>query len=398
MNIQRLRTDTPGCESAAYFNNAGASLLTCATISSVQTYFEKESTLGGYDVAEDEKAAHAEFYTRTARLLHAKPEEISFQSCATRAWQMGLYSIPFKAGDTILLSTTEYISNYLSFLQLQEHYGIHIERIPDDENGQCSVEALKARLEDERVSLVAVTHMPTNDGVIQPVAEIGGLCRQAGVLFLVDACQSVGHVAIDVEKMGCDMLATTGRKYLRGPRGTGFLYVRQALLSKLTPPFVDLRSGYLTGKHSFEFFRDHRAFEAWECHFAGRIGLSEAIGYALELGVENIEGRVLLLGEMLRQKLSTLRGVHLNDTGLRKSGIVTFTIGGDHELALKAFLKEQGIIISVSPQDHSPLISATPGASVYRASVHYYNTEEEIDRLCNAVDDYARKVSRETSH
>ena len=221
---------------------------------------------------------------------------------------------------------------------------------------------------------------------MNPAAEIGDIARNAGVLYLLDACQSVGQMPIDVKAIGCDILSTTGRKYLRGPRGTGFLYVRRGLIEQLEPPFLDMHAARWVTKDRFEILPDARRFENWEMFYAGKIGLGVAIDYALGWGLEAIWTRVRYLGDLLRSSLLNLGFIDVHDLGLVRCGIVTFTVQGVDSDEVKRILAESRINVSVSAEEISRLdLSERHLPQVVRASVHYYNTEEEIEQFCNRL-------------
>ncbi|MBO9541580.1 aminotransferase class V-fold PLP-dependent enzyme [bacterium] len=394
IDLSRARAETPGCAHVTHFNNAGAALMPQPVLDAVMAHLELEARIGGYEAARQQDEAHEQVYDDIARLIGAQRDEIALFENSTRAWDMAFYSIPFKAGDRILTSAAEYASNFIAFLQLAKKAGVEITVVPNDEHGQISLSALRAAM-DERVKLIALTHVPTNGGLVNPAEEVGAIAKEAGVLYLLDACQSVGQLPIDVEAIGCDFLSATGRKYLRGPRGTGFLYVSRRVLDRLEPAMLDLHAATWTHPDRYEIRQDARRFESWESSLAGRLGLGAAVRYALDWGLENIEERIVYLAERLRGALSALPGVTVHDQGLRRCGIVSFTVRGHEPLALRDALSAQGLNLSTSSMSSTRLdMEARQLEAILRASVHYYNTEAEIEALCGTLCAQLTKVPR----
>ncbi len=385
-DIDRARQDTPGCSHVLHLNNAGSSLMPQPVLRATVDHLELEAEIGGYEAVEARQTQLEHAYAAAARLINASPPEIAFVENATRAWDMAFYSIPFQPGDRILTSMSEYASNYIAYLQIARKTGVIVEAIPDDAHGQISVEALQRAI-DRRVKLISITHVPTSGGLVNPVAEVGKVAKAAGILYLVDACQSVGQMPIDVEQIGCDMLSATGRKYLRGPRGTGFLYVRQAVLEQLEPPFLDLHAATWVAPDRYEMRTDARRFENWETNYAGKIGLATAIDYALQMNIDTTWRRIKALAYQLRSRLSPLPGVIVRDRGITQCGIVTFTVEDMAPEEIKQKLAAQKINVSVAVRSSTLLDMQARGLTeLVRASVHYYNTEDEIERFCAAIE------------
>src|SRR5437763_8114939 len=384
-DLQRARQDTPGCEHVLHFNNAGASLMPRPVLDVTIAHLQLEAQIGGYEAAERANDAIEHVYDAAAALIGCSRDEIAIIENATRAWDMAFYSIPFKPGDRILTAMAEYASNYIAFLQVTRKTGAAVEVIPNDTHGQISLEALRRAI-DDRVKLIAITHVPTNGGLVNPVVEVGKVAREHGILFLVDACQSVGQMPIEVNAIGCDMLSATGRKYLRGPRGTGFLYVRRSILERLEPPLLDLHAADWVAPDRYDIRPDARRFENWETNYAGKIGLGVAIDYALEWGIDTIWRRIQALAYQLRTRLSPLPGVTVRDRGVTQCGIVTFTVEDKEPEELRKTLAQQNINVSVTTRSSTLLDMDARGlTNMVRASVHYYNSEEEVERFCEVL-------------
>ena len=381
----RLRGETPGCANRIHLNNAGAALMPQPVIDALVGHIELESRIGGYEAAAEQHDALERAYRVAAGFLNAHPDEIAFIENATRAWDMAFYSIPFSKGDRVLTAQSEYVSNYLAYLQLERRCGIRVEVIPNDEHGQVSVAALENMLDDD-VRLVSITHIPTSGGLVNPAAEIGRVAKQAGALYLLDACQSAGHTPLDVAELGCDMLSGTGRKYLRGPRGTGFLYVKRELIEQLEPPFVDLHAATWTAVNEYQLRQDARRFENWETNFAGKLGLSQAFEYASAIGMDAIWAEIQRLAGDLRSRLAGIEGLHLADAGETLGGIVTFHIDGRKPEEIVSLLRKSGINMSSVDLPTARLDMEARGLPpLVRASVHYYNTPNELESAAAAL-------------
>jgi selenocysteine lyase/cysteine desulfurase len=301
---------------------------------------------------------------------------------------MAFAALPLEAGQVVLTGEAEYSSNVLAYLHAGRRRGVRFETVPSDADGALDVAALERRLGElgERAALVAVTHVPTSNGLVNPAAEVGAVTRAAGVPFLLDACQSVGQLPVDVAEIGCDMLSATGRKYLRAPRGTGFLYVSDAIRDRLDPPFVDLRAADWVAEDSYVLRDDARRFEAWEASVADRLGLGAAVDYALGWGLPAIAERIGLLAADLRARLEATAGVRVHDTGRVRSGIVTFSVDGAPAPEVVERLRAARVNTSVSWAATAHLDLGRRGlGDLVRASVHYYNTPDELSALVEAL-------------
>ncbi|MCG2628369.1 aminotransferase class V-fold PLP-dependent enzyme [Bradyrhizobium sp. WYCCWR 13023] len=381
IDIDRIRADTPATSRLTYLHNAGAALMPSPVVAAMKQHIDLEAEIGGYAAADREAGRLDAVYGSVARLLNAAPDEIALMENATVAWQMAFYALPFRAGDRILTAEAEYAANYVAFLQVAKRTGAVIEVVPSESSGELDVGALE-RMIDARVKLIAITWVPTNGGLVNPAAAIGKIARTHGIPYLLDACQAVGQMQVDVEAIGCDMLSATGRKFLRGPRGTGFLYVRRELLQQLEPPMIDHFAAPWVSRDHYQLRDDARRFETWENNYAARLGLGAAIDYTLAIGLGPIQRRCRLLADRLRNGLAAISGITIRDLGRTPGAIVSFTMEGFEADAIVTIAAAAGIVIGASDPSSTRIdaeVRALP--VVVRASPHYYNTEAEIDRL-----------------
>ena len=384
-DIDRARRDTKACSDLVHFNNAGASLMPTPVAETLHEFLNQEEMTGGYETAEAQASALNNFYDATSRLLNCEPEEVAFVENATRAWDMAFYGFRFSTGDRILTTIAEYGSNVIAYNQQVARYGVELVFVDNDEHGQIDVKAL-AKLIDDRVKLISITHIPTGGGLVNPASAVGKIANAAGIPYLLDSCQGFGHMDLDVEQLGCDMLCGTGRKYLRGPRATGMLYMRQSFIKNHEPYVLDQHAATLQSSREYTIREDARRFENWEQFFAGKAALGTAIDYAMSYGMSEIQDRVTSLGEELRKKLTNIDGVTLTDEGQVKCGIVTFKTVQKTPTEIKKRLLDKQINVSVSAGSGSLVSFQQRGlVEVVRASVHYYNTSEEIDYFATSL-------------
>ena len=391
IGIDRVRAETPGTAHVLHFNNAGAALPPRPVLDAQVHHLEREADIGGYEAEAEAEERLARTYDAIARMLGCTTDEVALVENATRAWDMAFYGMPFSEGDRILTSRSAYASNHIACLQVAERTGAEVEVVPHDASGTIDVDALRSMM-DDRVALIALTHVPTNGGLVNPAAEVGTIARDAGVPLLLDACQSAGQLPLPVDELGCTMLSATGRKYLRGPRGTGFLYVQRDWIERLEPPLLDLHAATWTGPDTYKIQPDARRFETWEGHVAGFVGLGVAVDYALDRGdsgspaLDAIADRVRALAATLRTALGDVPGVTVRDQGRTRCGITTFTAEQREAEAVQEALRVRDVNVSVSPPSSTRLDAEHRGLpALVRASVHYYNTEAEIERFVAAL-------------
>ena len=385
--VRRWRADTPGAERLVHLNNAGAALVPRRVAEAVSGYLALESELGGYEAAEARVDAVRGVYASLARLLGTRARNIGMAQNSTVAFAQALAAFDFRPGDVILTSRADYASNQIMYLSLSRRLGVEVVRAPDAPEGGIDPGAVRELVARRRPTLVSLTWVPTNSGLVQPVEAVGAVCRERDIPYLVDACQAVGQLPVDVERIGCDYLAATARKFLRGPRGVGFLFVAdRALAAGAYPLLVDMHGADWTDPDAFELTPDARRFESWEISYALVMGVGAAVDYALEVGIETARDRAQALARYARERLAGLPGVRVLDRGPALCAIVTLEAAGRPGPELKLALRARGINTS-SPERVDAVIDMDEkgAASALRISPHYYNTAEEVEMVVEAI-------------
>ncbi len=383
--IRRFRADTAGTAERIHFNNAGASLPPDIVVDTVIGYLKEEAMYGGYETEAKYQDQLDHVYTLIARLINADKEEVAIMENASFGWAAAFHGIDFKPGDEIITSEMEYVTNMIGFLNAEKMQGVSVIAIPPDEQGNFSLAALEAAI-SPKTRLIAITHIPSGAGNILPVVEIGRIANRHHILYLVDACQTVGQAPIDVRAIGCDMLSVTGRKFLRAPRGTGFLYVKREVQDRLNLLFIDGHSIVSINGSGYQPRNDAKRFELYEKNRALALGLGAAIDYVLTVGIDRIWQRVQYLADLMRRQLAAIPGVTVQDMGAQQCGIVTFTVAGVDSRSVRARLAEKKINVGVNIAQSTLLYMKRKQLdTVVRASIHYYNTEEEIKSMCGEL-------------
>jgi selenocysteine lyase/cysteine desulfurase len=391
--IEKFRIDTPGCKYVNHLNNAGAGLMPAVVRDEILNYIKLEAEIGGYEASALKAEEISQFYVLAGKLINCKATNIAFTASATDSYTRALSAIPFQAGDVILTDNDDFISNQIQFISCQKRFGIKIVHIKNAQTGGVDLKDLEHKLFHFQPRLLAITHIPTNSGLVQPVREIGEIYSRYEALhegktwYILDACQSIGQMKLDVKILKCDFLSVTLRKFLRGPRGTGFLYISdKALNFGLEPLFIDMRGAEWIEKDKYKPQTDARRFEDWEFAYALVLASKVAIAYYLQIGEDRIKQQLKFLAGYTRAELSRISGVRLLDKGLELSALVTFTVDGADPKYLLEELLERKINVVPSFRNFAIIDFDEKGVEwALRVSPHYYNTYEEIDLLIEAV-------------
>jgi selenocysteine lyase/cysteine desulfurase len=389
IDVDAARAQTPGVAHRIHLNNAGAGLLTQRTLDAMVEHLQLEATIGGYEAEAARQVEIRAVYASVARLLNGRADEIALFDNSTHAFNAAFYSLPMRAGDRIITCRAEYGSNVLAYFQRAQREGIQVVVAPDDEFGQVDVDALHALI-DDRTRLIGISHIPTGGGLVNPAERIGAIAGAVGVPFLLDATQSVGQLDLDVHAIGADFVTGTGRKFLRGPRGIGFLWVRAESLDLLDPFVNEIEASTWDGTRGYRWHDGAQRLETWERSYSNVLGLGAAVDQALHWGMPAIEKRAVGLGATLRAGLDAIPGVSTHDLGQRRCAIVTAAVHGVSSDEVSRRLRAEGINTSVSDGDQNQFDQEVrPVHPLVRLSPHYYNTDDEIDRTLAAMEQIA---------
>ncbi len=392
LNLEEIRKDTKGCELGLFMNSAGASLMPRQVVEKMINYLKEEELVGGYALEKTHEEEIADFYIQAAQLIKCKPENIAYTYNATDGYVKALSSIPFIAGDIIITSNDDYISNQIQFLSLQKRFNIHIQRTKNLSSGELDLADLENLIKNKQPKLVAITHIPTNSGKVQALENVSKLCQKYQVLFLIDACQSVGQLPVDVNKIKCDFLTATGRKFMRGPRGTGFLYVSDKVLQLgMAPLLLDMKGSDWVDENNFQILPTAKRFELWEASVASLLGFKEALKYCNQIGIENIYQYNQTISKQLRENLSNHQLIQLLDEGIDLCNIITLKFTKHSLQNLEVELKKHHIVYSISYRKFAPIDFNKKDVDwALRLSPHYFNTIEEAHKVSEILLDFVK--------
>ena len=386
--LDRWRRDTPAAAAGRiHLNNAGAALMPEPVRLMIGDHLDREARLGGYEAADEAEGRLEAVYTELAGLMATSPRNVAIVENATVGVALALSAFDFEPGDVILTTRNDYVSNQLMYLSLERRRGVEVVRAEDLPEGGVDPESVRELVARRSPRIVALTWIPTSSGLVQPAAAVGAICREAEVPYLVDACPAVGQMPVEPEALQCDFLAATARKFLRGPRGLGFLYVSDgALEAGRHPLHIDMRGADWVSADDYRLRDDARRFENWEFPYALVLGLGEAAWYAREVGLERARDRAWGLAAELRRRLAELDGVRVLDRGAELCAIVTASVAGRDAHELVTALREQGINTSAVERSSAVMDLDEKGvATALRLSPHYYNTDAEIAAAVAAI-------------
>ncbi|MFT6091373.1 MAG: selenocysteine lyase/cysteine desulfurase [Sulfitobacter sp.] len=388
IDIEKIRSETPGIQVSTHLLASGSALMPQCVVNAMIEYTQLEAQFGGYEAQAQQAEKLERVYSSVARHIGANTREIAIMENATVGWCHAFYALPLKRGARILTCEAEYAANYVAFLQRAKRDDLRIEVIPSDETGALDITALENTIDDD-VGLIAITWIPTNGGLVNPAAEVGKIAQAHGVPYLLDACQAAGQMRIDVAELQCDFLSATGRKFLRGPRGTGFLYVKEKWLASLEPAMIDHFGAPWVARDKYELRDDARRFETWENSYALRAGLGAAIDYTDQIGIDLIAERISTLAEQTRSLLAEHPQITLHDLGTTKCGIVSFSINDTDPEAIIQHMAEERFVIGASQPSSTRIDAERRGLpTVLRIAPHYYNTEDDITQAVARLRSY----------
>lgn len=390
IDVVAERSRTTGAGQSRHLNSAGSALPSLRVVETVVEHLRREESMGGYEAAAHARPRIEAVYDSAAELIGARRDEIALFDSASSGLRVVLDALRLRSGARIIATRATYVSHALQLMTLAREEDVELEIVPTGYDQRTDLGALERMLANGPASVVTVAHVPTSSGIVEPVAEIGALVRRYGGFYILDATQSVGHLDVDVDTVGCDVLVTTGRKFLRAPRGTGFAYVRSSAIARLLPTAPDVRAAHWTQASDWEVDATARRFETWEASIAGRLGLGAAIEEVLERGVAPTEAWLTAAGRRLRASLSAIAGVRVAEPIQTPSAIVTFLIDGVESADVVARLARQNIRVVSVPATHGQWDLGERGIrAVVRASIHVYNNENDMAALIEHVADIA---------
>ncbi|TDK26836.1 cysteine desulfurase [Arthrobacter crusticola] len=405
----RIRNDFPilGAEvngrPLVYLDSGATSQNPLSVLEAEQEFYEQRNAAvhrGAHTLAVEATDAYEAARAAVAGFINARPDELVWTSNATEAINLVAYAMSNSSvgrggaeaerfrvgpGDTIVVTEMEHHANLIPWQELAARTGAELRFLPVDDDGALRLEDA-AGVITPATKIVAFTHASNVLGTINPVADLVRLAREVGALTLLDACQSVPHLPVDVKALDVDFLVLSGHKML-GPTGIGALYGRSELLNAM-PPFLTGGSMITTvTMERAEYLPAPNRFEAGTQRISQAIALGAAANYLSETGMHRIEAWESELGARLVEGLSAIEGIRVLGprAGLPRIGLAAFDVAGVHAHDVGQFLDEQGIAVRVGHHCAQPLHRRLGLTATTRASTYLYNTTDEVDFFLEAV-------------
>ncbi|KXB00446.1 cysteine desulfurase [candidate division MSBL1 archaeon SCGC-AAA261C02] len=397
-SVEEVRSEIPFLKTGIiYLDNAATTPTPRPVIDAMLEYFQEYNANIGRGLHRSAKRATEEFEAargKIAETIGAKPGEIAYTKNATEALNMVANGLNLKKGDKVIATILEHHSNLVPWQRLERTRGIELEVVREAPDCVIDPAAIEDAV-DDRTRLITMPHVSNALGTIQPVREVGEIAEEHDVLFSIDAAQAVGHMPIDVSEINCDFLAAPGHKGLMGPQGTGFLYVREDRQEELEPLLLGGGIVQTVTEHKCGLVEPPQVFDAGTPNIPGIIGLGKAAEYVLEIGLEEIEKREQkLTQEML--KISEIDSIEVygpknpEDRG----GVVSFNLSGMDPHEASSILDEVANIATRSGHHCAmPVMSHLGIDGTVRASIHYYNTEDEVEKFVKTIKDITQELT-----
>lgn len=397
MNISTLRQDFPILDRQVYGrplvyldNAATTQKPRCVVDAITEEYFNTNANVhrGVHFLSVQATELHEAARERVRRFIHAdSTAEIVFTRGTTESLNLVVASYGqqfLKSGDEVIISGMEHHSNIVPWQLLRDRLGIVLKIIPVEADGSLSLDTYRSLFTD-RTRFVSVAHVSNVLGTVNPIREMSAIAHEHGCHILVDAAQSIPHMAVDVQALDCDFLAFSGHK-VYGPTGIGVLYGREELLEKM-PPYQG--GGEMISTVTFEkttYERLPYKFEAGTPDYIGSHALAVAIDYIDGIGMDNIQAHERELTRYAMQRIGAIEGAKIYGETAEKDAVVAFNIGDIHHLDLGTLLDRLGIAVRTGHHCAQPLMQRYGVEGMARASFALYNTKEEIDALVAGIE------------
>jgi cysteine desulfurase/selenocysteine lyase len=395
MKTADVRADIPLLEEFIYMDSASTTPTPRPVVEAMCDYFyyyNSNTGRGAYNLAVKATQEFNRARIKTAGFIKANPEDIIFTKNTTEAINLVAHGLEFNKGDNIVVSNMEHHSNLVPWLNLKKR-GVEVKIVKADQNGVIDPLDIE-KVVDSNTRLLTITHVSNSIGSVQPVEELGKIAEENEVLYLIDAAQSAGHMKLDVKNLMADFIAFPGHKGFLGPVGTGFLYCNNKLQYELEP--INLGGGTVeeVSDDDFKLTESPDRFEGGTQNISGVIGLGASMDYLKRIGMDNVEKHCLKLTQILYQEIQNIEKAKVYGSPENIYGIVSFNIDGinSHDLAkildeVKSICVRSGHHCALPSIKH---MGAYELGGTVRASLHYYNTKEEIQILVETLKEVSK--------